>query len=326
MIDFFQLPCQIAPPAGAKGKQLQRFPFTHSATQYDAVTASFHLAVSSLRNIDVRVCTNSKDGPHANFFPSDQDMRSGNFVFSKMLRKSDVQFNDIYWAIWDKIHQSIGDLDRIIREEVQDGDGADKFVKTKTLRIALSANEQGLNEAEDRRILCPQILGLVDQLLCVACYGNVEMLRDRCPEKDQAGMFEGAGKRAYKARDQFLKAWKEHMFSNGSKKGDTSVNGKSAYDSDDDEEVENEGGSDAQSGMQDEDCLIGRDGAQLTSQLLWQIATIVAPRGPRHPPRGPRHPPRQPRHPPRQPRVPKVQRATRPPRVHRPTCMTYLPR
>ena len=316
MIDFFQLPCQIAPPAGAKGKQLQRFPFTHSATPYDAVTASLHLAVTSLRNIDVRVCTNSKDGPHANFFPSDQDMRSGNFVFSKMLRKSDVQFNDIYWAIWDKIHQSIGDLDRIIREEVQDGDGADKFVR-KTLRIALSANEEGLNEAEDRRILCPQILGLVDQLLCVACYGNVEMLRDRCPEKDQAGMFEGAGKRAYKARDQFLKAWKEHMFSNGSKKGDTSVNGKSAYDSDDDEEVENEGGSDAQSGMQDEDCLIGRDGAQLTSQLLWQIATIVAPTT--TPPRGPRVPPRG-------PRGPRMQRATRPPWMHRPTRPPRLPR
>ena len=90
-------------------------------------------------------------------------------------------------------------------------------------------------------------------------------------------MFEGAGKRAYKVRDQFLEAWKEHMFSNGSKNGDESVNGKSAYESDDDEEAkgsaeEDEDGSDTQSGMQDEDCLIGRDGAH----LVGHIPTLVA--------------------------------------------------
>ncbi len=97
MIDFFQLPCQIAPPAGVKRKQLEQYPFTHSGTKYNELTASFHLAVTLLRNIDVRVCTNSQAGQYANFFPKDN--RSGKFVVLTMLRKSDVQYNAMFWAI-----------------------------------------------------------------------------------------------------------------------------------------------------------------------------------------------------------------------------------
>ena len=255
MIDFFQRPCQgIAPPKGVKVRQLEQYPFTHSGTMYNATTASFHLTVTSLRNIDARVCTNSQAGPHVNFFVKDKDIRSGDFVVSKLLRKSNVQFNAMYWALWNKILPSLGDVHSIIREDVRDGDGADKFAR-KTLKIALTADAEGeVDHYENRQILCPQIIGLVDQLLCVSCYGNVEMLKERCPEKDRVPMFEGAGKRAYKVRDQFLEAWKEHMFSNGSKNGEESVNGKSTYESDDDEEDsvsadEDEDGSHARSGM-----------------------------------------------------------------------------
>jgi len=69
MIDFFQRPCQgIAPPKGVKVRQLEQYPFTHSGTMYDATTASFHLTVTSLRNIDARVCTNSQAGIRNPFF------------------------------------------------------------------------------------------------------------------------------------------------------------------------------------------------------------------------------------------------------------------
>ena len=85
-------------------------------------------------------------------------------------------------------------------------------------------------------------------------------------------MFEQAGTRAFAARNQFLAAWKERIRQKGAETSEKAVNGDNEYGSDRGDEEEEEGGSQVSSGMQDEDCLMGRYGAQ----LIGDIPTLVA--------------------------------------------------
>jgi hypothetical protein len=227
---------------------------------------SFHMAVTSIRCINAGKCTDKQAGPFVDFFP-----KSDQGVVSKMLRKSEVQFNDIFWAIWDLILASIGDLSSIIDSHVKRAEDVDTFADMQ-LSLAKSIDDKGKYKNERRNILCPQILGLVDQLLCVSVYGNQEMLTKRCPESDRVPMFEQAGTRAFAARNQFLAAWKERIRQKGAETSEKAVNGDNEYGSDRGDEEEEEGGSQVSSGMQDEDCLMGRYGAQ----LIGDIPTLVA--------------------------------------------------
>ena len=223
------------------------------------------MAVTSIRCINVGKCTDKQAGPFVDFFPKSEG------VVSKMLRKSEVQFNDIFWAIWDLILPSIGDLSSLIDRHVKRAEDVDTFADMQ-LSIAKSIDEKGKYKNERRNIVCPQILGLVDQLLCVSVYGNQEMLTKRCPESDRVPMFEQAGTRAFAARNQFLAAWKERIRQKGAETSEKAVNGDNEYGSDRGDEEEEEGGSQVSSGMQDEDCLMGRYGAQ----LIGDIPTLVA--------------------------------------------------
>ena len=80
------------------------------------------MAVTSIRCIDVGKCTDKQAGPFVDFFP-----KSDQGVVSKMLRKSEVQFNDIFWAIWDLILPSIGDLSSLIDRHVKRAEDVDTF-------------------------------------------------------------------------------------------------------------------------------------------------------------------------------------------------------
>ncbi len=120
MFDLFRRTCQgIAPPAGASLQQLQLYPFTHSGTKYDGRMQSFHMGVASIRCIDSGKCTDRQAGQYVNFFPD--NITSDKGVVSKLLRKSEEQYNAIFWEIWGLILPSIGDLRSIIDQYVKQG-------------------------------------------------------------------------------------------------------------------------------------------------------------------------------------------------------------
>ena len=75
--------------------------------------------VASIRCIDSGKCTDRQAGQYVNFFPD--NITSDKGVVSKLLRKSEEQYNAIFWEIWGLILPSIGDLRSIIDQYVKQG-------------------------------------------------------------------------------------------------------------------------------------------------------------------------------------------------------------
>jgi hypothetical protein len=118
------------------------------------------------------------------------------------------QYNDIYWAVWNRLMSCVGDLDDVCLGCANGASPADDISRFMAVTLRMSngyvpgqvASNRWKFPDEETPVMNENIISLFDQLCYVVVFGNVSTMMERIPQAEREVFFNGVRKFAHKMR------------------------------------------------------------------------------------------------------------------------------